>query len=303
MNTKILLLALVVVALSSCSTAYKMGQTPDDVYFSPAKEQKEEEYVNVEDRQDRYRGERYNSYNNSPYNNSYDDFYSYRNDRMLRMSIGNRMRLSAFDDYYWNDGYNSWKYNNYGYTLNNPWNSYHYWNNFYNPYTRFNMYNPYYSNAYYGNYGGGNIIIVNPKSSSSAPVSRPRVFNPGTYNSNSYSNNNLYLDRAAPTSRPGTTSSNNRYNNSNRNNSNGFGNTMRKIFTPENNGYYNNNNSSNSESRSNRSEVYTAPSRTNTYEAPSRSYEAPSRSYTPSSPAPSSGSSGGGVTRPTRGGN
>ncbi len=324
MNTKFLLLALVVVALSSCSTAYKSGQTPDDVYFSPAKEQKEE-YVNVEERQDRNRSERYNPdnnnlYNNSPYNNnsvynnnpynSYDDFNGLRNDRMLRMSIGSRMRLSTFDDYYWNDGYSSWKYNNYGSAFNNPWNSYHYWNNYYNPYARSNMYNPYYSSGYYGNFGGGNIVIVNPKTSSApVPVTRPRVFNPGLYSNNSYSNNNVYLDRNVPTSRPNTNSSNTRYNNTNRTNSSGLGNTMRKIFAPDNGGYYNNTNSGNTQSRGNRSEVYNAPAaRSNTYEAPaarSNTYEAPSRSYTPSTPAPSSGSSsgGGGVTRPTRGGN
>ena len=42
MNSKILLLALFVAALSSCTTAYKTGQTPDDVYYSPARPQGEE---------------------------------------------------------------------------------------------------------------------------------------------------------------------------------------------------------------------------------------------------------------------
>jgi uncharacterized membrane protein YgcG len=37
MQSKILLFALSVAAFSSCSTAYKTGQTPDDVYYSPAK--------------------------------------------------------------------------------------------------------------------------------------------------------------------------------------------------------------------------------------------------------------------------
>ena len=37
MRTKILLLSLSVAAFSSCSTAYKSGQTPDDVYYSPVK--------------------------------------------------------------------------------------------------------------------------------------------------------------------------------------------------------------------------------------------------------------------------
>jgi hypothetical protein len=37
MQSKTLLIALSVVAFSSCSTAYKTGQTPDDVYYSPAR--------------------------------------------------------------------------------------------------------------------------------------------------------------------------------------------------------------------------------------------------------------------------
>ena len=37
MNAKILLIALSAAAFSSCSTAYKSGQTPDDVYFSPVR--------------------------------------------------------------------------------------------------------------------------------------------------------------------------------------------------------------------------------------------------------------------------
>lgn len=37
MKTKTLLLVLSVAAFSSCSTAYKSGQTPDDVYYSPVR--------------------------------------------------------------------------------------------------------------------------------------------------------------------------------------------------------------------------------------------------------------------------
>ncbi len=37
MQSKFLLIALSVAAISSCSTAYKTGQTPDDVYYSPAR--------------------------------------------------------------------------------------------------------------------------------------------------------------------------------------------------------------------------------------------------------------------------
>ena len=37
MNAKILLIAFSAAAFTSCSTAYKSGQTPDDVYYSPVK--------------------------------------------------------------------------------------------------------------------------------------------------------------------------------------------------------------------------------------------------------------------------
>lgn len=48
MNIKYLLIVLSAAVISSCSTAYKSGQTPDDVYYSPARVVDE----NVEHRQD-----------------------------------------------------------------------------------------------------------------------------------------------------------------------------------------------------------------------------------------------------------
>ncbi len=75
-NLHILIAALI---LSSCSTAYKTTQTPDDVYYSPAKE--------VPGGDD---------YNNPP-PSSADDNY-------LRMKAHNHTVWSSIDDYsYWND--------------------------------------------------------------------------------------------------------------------------------------------------------------------------------------------------------
>ena len=54
MQSKTLLLALSVAAFSSCSTAYKSGQTPDDVYYSPARVVQEKEKQNEERKQERY---------------------------------------------------------------------------------------------------------------------------------------------------------------------------------------------------------------------------------------------------------
>ncbi len=103
MNAKLLLLAFSAAAISSCSTAYKSGQTPDDVYYSPAKfeenkdkEEKEEDkndqtQQSSEDRRIRQtvRDRRWRvfdnddyTYNNSPYNhcncncNTYGYYYN-----------------------------------------------------------------------------------------------------------------------------------------------------------------------------------------------------------------------------------
>lgn len=125
---------------ASCTTAYKSGQTPDDVYYSPARERAE--YVNTEERT---ASQKYRS------NERYDEFAD--EDRYLRMKVYNRSRWSALD--------NDWcTYNRYGsgygnYYYNNSWSSYSYWNYFYNPYYT-------------------NVIVVNPKS----PVySTPRRYN------------------------------------------------------------------------------------------------------------------------------
>ncbi|MBI1780094.1 MAG: hypothetical protein HYR66_01810 [Sphingobacteriales bacterium] len=101
MNTRILLLGLAATAMTSCATAYKTGQTPDDVYYSPVKP--EAEYV----REDQQRDDRYSN-----------DYYTL-DDYRLRMQVRNRNRYCACsDDWYydnWNTG-SSWRYG-----WNNPW--------------------------------------------------------------------------------------------------------------------------------------------------------------------------------------
>ncbi len=106
----------IVLAFSSCSTVYKSGQTPDDVYYSPARP--EGDYVRQERRDDR----RYR----------YDE-EAYRDDRYLRMKIRNRRYVGLYDDYY---SYNPYYYHYYNGSLvyNSPWSSYSYWNYYYNPY-------------------------------------------------------------------------------------------------------------------------------------------------------------------------
>src|SRR5690349_1268056 len=104
----ILPLLLFVLVLSSCSSAYKTGQTPDDVYFSPARPQ--DEYVRTEKSEERKR---------------YDGEV-YRDDRYLRMKIHNRRYADLYDDYY---SYNPYYYHYYNSSLyyNSPWSSHSYW--------------------------------------------------------------------------------------------------------------------------------------------------------------------------------
>lgn len=92
MNTKILLIAFSAVAITSCTTAYKSAQTPDDVYYSPvrvADERREDDTKKYErretynpddsrtrmairDRRWRDLNDEYDySYRYSPYNYSY----------------------------------------------------------------------------------------------------------------------------------------------------------------------------------------------------------------------------------------
>jgi hypothetical protein len=96
---RFLLLSVLILSLGSCGTMYKSGQTPDDVYFSPAQELP----VYVE----------------SEANRNNDD--EYLSDRYLRMKSSNRNRWSAFDDdfMYWNNP--SWNNQFYFNSFRNPW--------------------------------------------------------------------------------------------------------------------------------------------------------------------------------------
>jgi hypothetical protein len=207
MKYTVFILALIVTVISSCTTAYKTGQTPDDVYYSPVRPQ--DEYVRVEKEDDRY------------YQGS-EDYYT---DRYLRMRMLNRSRWSYLDDYYFNNAY---AYNYYGASnWNSPWNNYWTWNNYCNPYY------------------GGVVIVKNP--TRYTPPSRAVAFNPNSYINNntpaatrnvkgvnsSYYNNSYNTGNGAST----------RYNNSNSsstrstNNSNNYNNTSNSRSSSNNNSY------------------------------------------------------------------
>jgi hypothetical protein len=139
--------------LSSCSTAYKSGQTPDDVYFSPAANVNE--YVAMEN------------------NDSYNPENVPMNDRYLRMKIMSRSRWSAFDDdnTYWNDPH--WNNRTYFNSYSN-YNSPLYGGLFnYNPYSFYNPFTP----AYYGQ----PYIVYNTVSKMAPRSTGPRMVNLNNY--------------------------------------------------------------------------------------------------------------------------
>lgn len=277
----------VTVSLAGCAV-YREGSTPDDVYYSPAREK--ESYVAVDKKND-------NRYNER------DDYYN-SDDNYLRMRVRGRYRWSAFDDYYymndWQYGggyYSPYHYSPYGYAYNHPnmwyslfgfnayWNSYYSWNSYYNPYCP-------------------GIIVVSPKTNPVA-YSNVRNFRLSSYTNTTYSNRNTEYGNRMMHSYRTTPAPNARYNNTNGNyrpgnsSNNSLGGSLRKVFS----GINNNNNSSNDS-------YYNPSSSRSSSSSPS---SAPVRSYTPSSssssdggysPSRSGGSNGGGSSngRSTRGG-
>lgn len=187
------------VVLSSCSV-YRSGQTPDDVYYSPAPRQTAA-YVQADDGRDD--GKRYNNRNNRS-NYGYDD-YATADDRWLMMRVRNRSRWSMFDDYNYYSPYNTWGWGGFhpgmsmGYGYYSPYH-YSYSYNHFNDYWYWNSYyNPYYSN----------VIVINPKTNP-AGYTRIRNFNLNTYNNAGYNNRRTINNRPQ-------FNSNQRYNNTNSN--------------------------------------------------------------------------------------
>ncbi len=220
MSTRILLLAVGLAAFSSCSSVYKSGQTPDDVYYSPARPQ--EEYVEVQKDEDRYQ--------------TYEEYQdNYRNDRFLRLGIGNPYYMSYYNDYY---AFSDWRYNAYSLNFNSPWNNYWTWNSFYNPYCYYPGVT--YINTHNFNYGGYSRPAGKPVAFDIRSYSRP---NNGTRNGNF--NNSYY---------------NNTNNNSRYNNSNSFGNTLQRVFSGSANNHNNNNSSTPSNNTSTPTRSYTPSS-------------------------------------------
>ena len=128
--------------LSSCSTMYKTGQTPDDVYYSPARPAAET-VRKEEDTRDEYT-------------------YTQPDDNYLRMVVHNRNRWNTINDAdYWYSYNRPYQYTHSNYNWNNTWSygysSYPLWSENYN--YGYNTYgNPYYYNYGYYGYQPGTIV-------------------------------------------------------------------------------------------------------------------------------------------------
>lgn len=197
MKRMLLLSALGLSVFASCTTAYKAGQTPDDVYYSPATgvtAKKEEEKAQKQQEQ-------------------YNEYISSADDRYLRMKVANNSRWSTIDDYsYWYDS-------RYDFCPNNS--------SFYNsPYAM----NPWsvgysigYGRPYYGSiYGGWNspvytlIYYSNPKFSGGYTSGS----NISAYRNKTYNNQNTgYTDKTGKFVPAGS-------------NSNSFSSLLKRVFTP-----------------------------------------------------------------------
>ena len=282
MNKRILLLAAVAIGFSSCSTMYKSGQTPDDVYYSPAPQQRvaysnnddeyydnsggQDEYVNVQTDQDRSAYSSEDNYLRMKVRNpslwsSLDDYGYYGGSMYSPYSFGSRFGMGF--------GYNPYSfyspYSNYGMGMGMGFGWGGLYNGFYNPYS---FYNPYYP-SYGGHYYPG---LISPKPGNVRPAGTyaPRRTNLGTY-SNRNGNAELNNNRNAPV----------------------------RVFRNNNNNYVNPRSSSPGNNTSpRRSADRTSESRpTRTFE---RSNNTPSTpSYSPSSNS-GSRSSGGGGSAPSR---
>jgi hypothetical protein len=190
MRSAILLLVLSAAILGSCTSAYKTGQTPDDVYFSPERQQ--DKYVTAKEDDNVYRG---------------DDYYD---DQYLRMKVHNRMMWSELDDpYFYNPRYSYSYYNNWS----NPWSPYTYWNYHYNPYCSPVIYSPGTVIAY------NHPRVFNLNTYNSTQLTNSNYTSPkGSLNNNNYNYGNRPV-RIVGYSSP-----------SNNNPSSGAGNFLRNIF-------------------------------------------------------------------------
>ncbi len=191
----------------SCTTMYKTGQTPDDVYYSPTRTLAIDETKTITNR------------------DNYQEYLS-AEDRYLKMRVTNLNRWSCIDDFtYWNDvrytynGYNNWnKWNSFGTTYNNCGSGYlglGVWGNGWN-----NFNTSFWNNNYcgcgnaFGNpwFANGGLLVV--KNTTPSFIRNTSGSNIAAFNNRNNNNINTYTT-------PKTSSGNN----------NSFGNLIRRVVT------------------------------------------------------------------------
>ena len=304
MKIKYLLVPCALIIFSSCSTAYRSGQTPDDVYYSPAPQQNT--YVTKRNDQDQ---DSYYSRNNEEDYNIRRGIENpvYRSPLSLSMGFG-------YSPYSFNPFNSMFGYNSFGY---NPYSNFGYspygMKGMYNPYfddfgynglsfsSPYSFYSPYSMNFGYSpfGYGYGYSPYYSPVLFSSKLVNT----NTGArqYNLNAYNNNNLGARSEGGNAQPirnaatGVTP---------QSESTGMGRVIRRVFTPsERNSYTPSANATRREVRrsnndNNRRSYYNnnTERRTsnNDNNNQNRTYDTPTRSFSPSTPSNSSSSSSSG---------
>ncbi len=191
MNNKLLLFAFAIVTFASCTTVYKSGQTPDDVYYSPVR-----------------------MYDETRKEDTKDDRIDYRDfnaeTRQIRMGINDR-RWRNFD--------NEISYNPYlfGYNYGYYYNPFYWAQPVYNPviFVANNPRNTTPRTTNLNGYGNGyinNNVNINPKTGTRVAVPA-RVYNNGSKLGN-------VLRGVLNSETPRYNNNNNNNNNNNRNNNN-----------------------------------------------------------------------------------
>lgn len=245
MKTKHLLLLILIAVFSSCSSAYRIGQTPDDVYYSPAPPPPVA-YVTTENQQDK-------------------DSYAYNNatnseDLAIRRGINDPRYRSNISldfgsgyspyDYYGSSFYSPlspYYYNPYG---NNGVTFYSHGYNYFNGYNSYNYYSPFNNNYYspFSDYYYTPIFYGHGSPASNYPTG-PRTFNLGAYNnanrSSTSSTNRVYIEQAQPATNIAPARTFPAQQPVNRNS--GVGNFIRRVFSSSDNNVrtYNNDNNTN----------------------------------------------------------
>ena len=291
MKIKYIILLAGVAAFSSCSTAYRSGQTPDDVYYSPAPQ--ENTYVSAPSNKDQ------DSYY---YRNNNDNDITaginnpvYRSPLTLSMGFGyspySMYPYNSFSNPYY--GYNNFGYSPYGMKgMYGPYSPFGYdefsmyspYNNYYSPYSSFGLgYSPYSYGFGYSpfSYGYGYSPYYSPVLFSSKNVNTntgARRYNLGVYNNNGRNSTESNISQQpirTETTQP--------------NRGSGVGNVIRRVFSPsQRNTYSVPNNNTRRSYNNNNGRTYNN-SRNDNYQTPQRSFT-PSTSTESSSPSSSGGS-------------